>query len=169
MKRSLCVTGLALAVLSAPAAAQDSSAVCVLKGGAPPVALLRAVKVVKRGARTELEFRFRGPHAPPFVIEEARRPVLEDASGEPTKIAGSYLLMLRMQPAAGADLSGAKLVRTYWGPPRIKGPRGSPLREAVMTGDFEAVMTWVLGLDKKRQVSVRHSCHPPRIVAGINH
>jgi hypothetical protein len=51
---------------------------------------------------------------------------------------------VRLEPASGVDLSGDSPRETYTGPNRLRVDRA--IVEVVRTGDFEANLTWVLGL-----------------------
>jgi hypothetical protein len=73
---------------------------------------------------------------------------IEDASGNPIEIAGDAFLVVKLSPAMTAKIDGDQVVPTYTGPRRIPGT--DPITEVVKTGDFEAVVTWVIGLDSKR-------------------
>ena len=71
------------------------------------------------------------------------------------------------EPAATADLSGAKLERTYTGPRRIQPAGMHFVREIVKTGDFEAVLTWAIGLSERRPFMVTSSGSPPRLTIEL--
>jgi hypothetical protein len=90
---------------------------------------------------------------PGYEVQYVEPPIREDASGEEIAVAGSAHLHVRMEPASGVDLSGEEFEETYTGPDRIEGD-GSPIVEAVRTGDFEAVLSWVIGLDSERAFRV---------------
>jgi hypothetical protein len=79
-------------------------------------------------------------------------PILQDGSGEPIDVAGNAFLSVRMEPGSGVDLSGEEFEETYTGPNRIAGT--GVIAEAVRTGDFEANLTWVIGLDEQRAYRV---------------
>jgi hypothetical protein len=86
--------------------------------------------------------------------------LVEDGSGAPVAVDGSTYVVVRFEPAATADVSGSELVRTYRGPKRIAAPENAhALREVVKTGDFEAVLTWVIGLETRRPFAVTSSAH----------
>jgi hypothetical protein len=74
---------------------------------------------------------------------------IEDGSGEAVEIEGNAFLVVRLAPAMTAKIDGDQVTKTYTGPKRIEG-EGSHVREVVKTGDFESVVTWVIGLDEKR-------------------
>jgi hypothetical protein len=84
---------------------------------------------------------------PGIAAEYVQPPILEDASGEEIAVDGTAYLHVRMEPASGVDLSGEEFVETYTGPTRIPGTGTGPIVEVVRTGDFEAVLGWVIGLD----------------------
>ena len=50
----------------------------------------------------------------------------------------------------GAEIIGEEVKPTYDGPPRITPDGTTFVREVVKTGDFEAQVTWVIGLNEKR-------------------
>ena len=81
-------------------------------------------------------------------MKYVERPITEDGSGKTVQVGGGAVLSVRMEAASGADLS-AGFRQTYTGPTRIAGS-GPAVREAVRTGDFEAVLNWVVGVATKR-------------------
>jgi hypothetical protein len=90
-------------------------------------------------------FTFRD-EVPGVEVQYVEPPITEDASGEEVTIAGAAFLHVRMEPASGVDLSsGEDFEETYTGPTRIAGT--APVTELVRTGDFEAVLSWVIGLE----------------------
>jgi len=78
----------------------------------------------------------------------------EDASGRHIPIAGNAFLVVRFEPAATADLSGEELERTYKGPRTLKPGGMRWVQQISKTGDFEAVLTWAIGLSEKRKFTV---------------
>jgi hypothetical protein len=80
--------------------------------------------------------------------EPAETAKVEDASGNPIEIAGDAFLVVKLMPAMTAKIDGDQVTKTYTGPNRL--PGSGPIREVVKTGDFEGVVTWVIGLDRKR-------------------
>ena len=83
---------------------------------------------------------------PGYRVEYVAPPILGDASGEPVPIAGSVFLRVRFEPAAAHNPNtGAP---TYSGPLEIS-PSLTSLVEVEETGDFEFVLTWVLGLTEE--------------------
>ena len=54
-----------------------------------------------------------------------------------------------------AKIDGDQVTKTYTGPRRL--PGRDPITEVVKTGDFEGVVTWVIGLDRERPFLVTGS------------
>jgi hypothetical protein len=71
-----------------------------------------------------------------------------DASGAPVTVSGSAFVRLRCEPAYGYDFASGK--PTYTGPKQITASGTQHVRELVQTGDFEGVLTWIIGLDAQR-------------------
>jgi hypothetical protein len=80
---------------------------------------------------------------------------IEDASGNPIDIDGDAFLVVKLNPAMTAKIDGEQLTKTYTGPRRIPGT--DPITEVVKTGDFEGVVTWVIGLDSRRSLTTNAS------------
>ena len=76
---------------------------------------------------------------------------IEDGSGNPVEIAGNAFLVVKLTPAMTAKIDGDQVTKTYTGPKRLPGT--DPITEVVKTGDFEGVVTWVVGLDRKLPLS----------------
>lgn len=99
--------------------------------------------------------------APPSGYRVSYQPAaaakLEDGSGNPLEIDGSAFLVVRLTPAATARTVGEALKFTYTGPRRLPGDETRHVQEVVKTGDFEAAVTWVIGLDEERNFVVSAS------------
>ena len=133
--------------------------------------LLTAVSATGDGCVDRLSFSFRPDttEAPGFRIEYQSRDaaLVEDGSGKRLDADGSAFLVVRIDPAATADMVGSDLVFTYKGPRRFKPDGTSHVRELVKSGDFESVVTWAVGLDERRPFSVSTSSSPPQLVVEI--
>jgi hypothetical protein len=91
----------------------------------------------------------------------------EDGSGRRVPVDGSAFLVVRLEPAATAKASGEGLEFTYDGPRRLPLAGGHAVREVVKTGDFEAVVSWTVGLDRRRPFRVVSSASPPRVTVEV--
>jgi hypothetical protein len=77
-----------------------------------------------------------------------------------------------MEPASGFDLNTGEGVMVYKGPRRIDGSATgtSVVLELVRTGDFEAVLTWAVGLSDKVDFRVQTAASPLRLIVDFrNH
>jgi|SRR5215211_4352829 len=87
---------------------------------------------------------FEVSYQPPAVAK------IQDGSGKRLEIAGADFLVVRLFPAMTAKIEGEEVEPTYDGPRKIPAPTGAKtIREVAMTGDFEAQVTWAIGLDNK--------------------
>lgn len=83
---------------------------------------------------------------------------IQDGSGDPFAVAGGDFLVVRMFPAMTAKIDGEDVEPTYDGPSSIPAPTDAKmLREVGKSGDFEAQVTWVIGLDNKHPFTVTAS------------
>lgn len=83
---------------------------------------------------------------PGYRVAMTTRPVTEDGSGDTVEVKGDALLEVRFENAAMARIEGEKVVPVYEGPRRVT-TKGDLVQELVDAGDFEGVVTWVVGLD----------------------
>lgn len=113
-------------------------------------------------------FSFReAPPGPGYNVsyEPAATAKKEDGSGNPIEIDGSTFLVVRISPAMTAEIVGEQVQPTYTGPRRITPEGTRSVREVVKTGDFEAMVTWVIGLDEERPFTVTAS--PSELVVEL--
>jgi hypothetical protein len=97
------------------------------------------------------------PQTPGYLVayQPGSTAKIEDGSGNSIEIAGSAFLVVKLQPAATAEITGEKLKLTYTGPRRFTPGGSRHVSEVVKTGDFEAVVTWVIGLDDQRPFAAK--------------
>jgi hypothetical protein len=117
-------------------------------------------------AKVEFEFEEQAP-GPGFEVsyQPADTAKIEDGSGNPIEVAGNDFLVVKLNPAMTAKVDGDQVVKTYTGPRRIPGT--DPIAEVVKTGDFEGIVTWVIGLDSKRPFTTHAS--DSQLVVEIDH
>jgi len=99
---------------------------------------------------------------PGYRVEYVQPPILGDASGLPVDIASTVLLRVRFFPAAAHDDSGQATFGM-----RELSPGFSTLLEVKQAGDFEGVLTWVLGLSRGQDFAVYELTNPFRIVIDV--
>ena len=135
-------------------------------------ALLERVAIGRHEGYDRVVFQFRDDVVPGYRVEYAAPPFAEDGSGDPISVQGKAFVAVRMEPASGFDLNTGQGELVYKGPKRIEGATAgtSVVRELVRTGDFEAVLGWVIGLDEKVDFRVTTAASPPRLIVDFrNH
>jgi hypothetical protein len=85
-------------------------------------------------------------------------PFTANASGIKVTVDGNAFVVVRCSPAYGYDFDTGN--PTYTGPPIITPTGARSVRELVETGDFEGVLTWVIGLDAQRPYTVAAATMP---------
>jgi len=134
-------------------------------------ALLERVAVGRHEGYDRVVFQFTNA-LPGYKVEYVQPPLKEDGSGNPVQIKGNAFVVVRMEPASGFDLNTGEGVMVYKGPKRIDGSAAgtSVVQEVVRTGDFEAVLTWAIGLSDKVDFRVGTATSPARLIVDFrNH
>jgi hypothetical protein len=153
---------------STTAPSTTTTAPCHTLGGTEPVttvatgrvALLRDVGVSRQRCadRVTFDFTTEANGKPKCAVAYAQPPFTMDASGEPVTVAGSAFVQVRCEPAYGYDFENG--MTTYTGPKRIGATGTQHVQELVETGDFEAVLTWIIGLDGQRPFTAATTAVP---------
>jgi hypothetical protein len=134
-------------------------------------ALLDRIAVGRHEGYDRVVFEFKND-LPGYRVEYVEPPLKEDGSGKPVSVQGTAIVVVRMEPASGFDLNTGEGVMTYKGPRRFDGSAAgtSVVQELVRTGDFEAVLSWAIGLSDKVDFRVRTATSPPRLIVDFrNH
>ena len=134
-------------------------------------ALLERIAVGRHEGYDRVVFQFQNG-LPGYKVEYVQPPLTEDGSGKPVSVKGNAIVSVRMEPASGFDLNTGEGVLTYKGPKRIDGSSAgaSVVQELVRTGDFEAVLTWAIGLSDKVDFRVQTATSPDRLIVDFrNH
>jgi hypothetical protein len=134
-------------------------------------ALLEQVSLGRHEGFDRVVFRFRNG-LPGYRVSYEEPPISEDGSGDEVTLDGSAFVVVRMEPASGFDLSTGEGELVYTGPRRLSGSDAgtSVVRELVRTGDFEAVLTWAVGLSDRVDFRVTTLENPARLVVDFrNH
>jgi hypothetical protein len=131
-------------------------------------ALLERVAIGRHEGFDRVVFQFRN-HVPGYHVAYVQPPLKEDGSGNVVQVKGSAFVEVRMEPASGFDLATGEGELVYKGPKRIDGGAAgtSVVREVVRTGDFEAVLTWAIGLDAKVDFRVTTTESPARLIVDF--
>jgi hypothetical protein len=104
------------------------------------------------------DFSAPGTDPPGYSITYGTPPFTNDASDRPTPVAGSAFVVVTVKPGYGYDFSTGK--PSYTGPKSVPVGHTNHVKAIVETGDFEGVLTWVIGLDAKRSFSVQATGTP---------
>jgi hypothetical protein len=150
--RTLVVSSLAavvLAMVAAPAGAQSAPTLVDVRAG-------------RHSGFDRVVFEFRGGAVPRHRVGYVDQ-LVEDGSGKPVSVAGAADLEVVFQGANAHDASGAPTVsprRFTTGLPAVK--------EIAQTGDFEAVVSYGIGIDRQRPIKVSTLSNPSRLVIDVS-
>ena len=126
-----------------------------------PVAVLREVRAAEQQGFDRVVFELDG--IPGYRIGYVDRPV-QCGSGEPVEVAGAAWLQVQLLPAQAHTEAGEPTVQDR--ERRLELP---VLQELESTCDFEADVTWVLGLASRRPYRVQELAGPARLVVDVGH
>ena len=136
----------------------------------PPLAQrahLTGVRAAVHDGADRVVFEFE-PVVPGYKLDYAQRPVTEDGSGDEVPVSGAAVLEVRMENASGVRFEGERVVPTYTGPKRLRPSDASLVTELVFVGDFEGVLTWVVGLRQRvPALRVTTLSGPSRLVIDV--
>jgi hypothetical protein len=132
------------------------------------VAYLTTVRAGRHPSFDRVVWTFDGP-MPAYRVGYVQRPITEDGSGRRVEVEGDAVLQIILTPASGTDLTGEEPRQVYEGPRRIAATRfgTTVVREIVETGDFEATLSWVVGVDRLAPFAVFELSNPTRVVVDI--
>src|SRR5262245_27727616 len=139
--------------------------VVVAPSTANATSLLDRVAVGHHEGYDRVVFQFRGGGLPGYRVEYVPPPLKEDGSGNPVDVAGSAFVVVRMEPASGFDLNTGEGELVYKGPKRLPGT--GVVKEVVRTGDFEAVLSWAVGLEGNMPFRVSTADSPSRLIVDF--
>jgi hypothetical protein len=134
---------------------------------------LVAVRVGAHNGFDRIVFEFSPPDPNPagnggiphFEIRTAKPPFSEDPSDIAIDVEGDAFARIVFQGASGYDFDGNA---TYDGPRRLT-PGFGTLAQTVEGGDFEATMTWILGLSRTTCWQIQELHDPDRLVIDFHH
>ncbi len=132
---------------------------------AAPGGLLVAIRTARHDGFDRLVFEF-GGEKPPEPHHEYVDAVTHDPSDRPVPLMGKAFVNISMQGAmldTIAQEPDPSKAKRYTGPTRIA-PDLPLLREVAVSGDFEAVLSFGVGLSRRADVRVQALASPPRVV-----
>lgn len=134
--------------------------------GDTEVALLTDVRASAHEGFDRVVFTFDVEEAPTWRVEYAEEPV-NDTSGEQVTVRGEATLVVGLAPAAGVDLSGDEPEPTYTGSKRFTPSGTSAVVELALVEDFEANLSWIIGVDGRRPFAAEFLADPVRLVIDV--
>lgn len=113
--------------------------------------------------RVVLEF---AKDVPGYSIKYVELPVTEDGSGDPIDLPDAdFAVQIVMTPASGFDMDAG--VATYKGPKSLTNDKMAEVTSVVDSGDFEAVLSWAVGLRHEVPFKVTTLANPARLVVDF--
>ena len=132
-----------------------------------PASLLTHIRVAEQPGYERIVFEFDGL-APAYDVSYVDE-VHQDPSGAVVPLDGNAYLLLRM-PGGTLDTtfqeSNPAEARTYPGPQRIH-PDLRQVQEVAVVGDFEAVLSFGIGIDQQAPFRVLRLADPGRIAVDV--
>jgi hypothetical protein len=119
----------------------------VTRAGSVPTARMSGFAAANASGVGRIEFTFRPEGnvaaVPQVTVKPVDPPFTMDPSGLPLSVIGTAFLQVVLQGGTALD---ANMESTFAGP-FDAAPNGSPIVEVKRAGDFEAVSTFIVGLD----------------------
>jgi len=133
-------------------------------GAASGTAVLTRVQVAAQEGFDRVVFEFDDEQLPGYDIAYLEGPVVADGSGAEVEVEGAAVIGVRLTPASGADPDGDAV---YTGPSRVTDDSEN-VTEVVRTGDFEATLSWAIGVAEPASFEVLLLSEPARVVIDIS-
>jgi hypothetical protein len=149
--RTIVVSSLAalvLALAAAPAGAQETPTLVDVRAGRHP-------------GFDRVVFEFRGA-VPEHRIDYVDQ-LVQDGSGNPVTVAGAADLEVVFEGANAHEEDGTPTVS-----PRRFSPGLPAVKEVAQVGDYEAVVSYGIGVDRERPITVSTLSGPSRLVVDIS-
>lgn len=129
-----------------------------------PPPLLTDVRTARHPGFDRAVFEFRGEDLPGYKVAYLTGPAHDCGPGEPKEVAGGAVLEVTFRPANAHTEAGQPTV-----PFRERSLELPALLEIERTCDFEAVVTWVLGVTGPKRFRVIELAGPPRLAVDVEH
>lgn len=124
--------------------------------------VMSAVRTARHGNYDRVVFEFLGTVLPGYHIEYIRPPVTQCGSGNTVMLAGRAQLEVRFTDAAAHTPEGDATIKE-----RARTPNLPVIKEIKITCDFEAEVTWVLGVASPNAYRVIELKNPTRLAVDI--
>lgn len=130
------------------------------------VALLSDVRAGAGDGYERIVFEFAGATLPGYRVGWVDGPIRADGSGQSVEVKGDAYLEIVLKQASGVDPSSG--IPSFDGPSRLEVSQQTELlTDLVRAGDFEAVLTWVVGTTEKSPFRVMTLNDPTRVVVDV--
>ena len=134
-------------------------------GTAQGMATLRQLRVSSEPGVDRVTFLFQGEGIPTVDVVYQDHPT-QDGSGAPVEAEGTASLHVRFEPSATVDMTSEKPKTVYEDSDRVTG-KTTNVTEVVKAGEFEAVLSWVIGLRSKAPFRIRTVDMPALVIIEI--
>jgi hypothetical protein len=128
-----------------------------------PAAHLVAVRAARQDTVDRVVFEFT-EQVPGYKVAYSAKPIM-GTSGKEVALAGSAALVVRMEQASGFNQNTAQ--QTYNGPKQLQPAGTRAVKEVAQVEDFEAVLSWGIGVTSEAPFRVSTLTSPPRLVIDI--
>jgi hypothetical protein len=130
------------------------------------IPLLVDVRTGRHEGFDRITFEFDGP-LPGYLVQYVDPPIIQDGSGDTVEVDGNAYLSMRFEPASAYDMEAGEPTFEL---DEVAGDGTAELVVVVRTGDFEAVLNWVAGLQEEVDFRVQTLTDPSRVVVDVrNH
>ena len=128
-----------------------------------PTAHLVAVRAARQATVDRVVFEFT-EQVPGYKISYEKKPIMNTA-GKEVSVPGAAALVVRLEQASGFNQDTGK--PTYTGPMQVQ-PAGTRAVEGLaQVEDFEAVLSWAIGVNAEIPFRVSTLTSPPRLVIDL--
>lgn len=134
----------------------------IREGTPPPIGTIADVRAAEQDGYDRIVFEFDGM-PPDYRVEYVESPT-QCGSGEPVDVQGTALLVVSFEPADAHTEAGEPTLVFQSIAPSLPS-----IIEAVQSCDFEAHVTWVVGLTEELDFRVSELVDPLRLAVDIAH
>jgi hypothetical protein len=128
-----------------------------------PTVHLVAVRAARQQTVDRVVFEF-SEQVPGYKVSYEKKPIMNTA-GKEVSLPGSAALVVRMEQASGFNQDTAK--PTYTGPMQVQPAGTRAVTEVAQLEDFEAVLSWAVGVNAEIPFRVSTLTSPPRLVIDL--
>jgi len=105
---------------------------------------------------------------PGYTVRYVDLPIFADGSGEPVALPGAAAAVeITFTPASGFDQNATPPAATYKGLNSVSSDKTVKITSAVLAGDFEATLSWAVGLRDEVPFLVTKLSGPARLVVDF--